>query len=647
MLRALQEAAEAASESGRLRLGTPAASEWFPSAQLLSSREWFPEDRRTSGEDAPHFSISDSVHDFVEEDGEGPVNVGNGGSRPTAPDARAPPEEASRHHARIAALEDEVAQTKLRALRKLREQEATIHELEQQVAALQAERTILRREIFEAQRGAQTPVAVPPPTPAAADAATAGCARDVRRREMLRDKVALQAAELLRERAAHDAASREVERLQRRLHEAQAARQQAEGLAEELQAEIRVASRRTLSPSAGAPTRPAREEAVRVSEEAVRAREERDDAAGIVLRVQEELEEVRRVSAEEVRQARADAAAADAKLLLAAADVKTLKAQLASVRQKAREMLEQKDGEIAALHRRRLHSHAHGGHEGAGAKAEEEAPPGTPRADRTTRGPPSSSGLDELRQYAVLQARLEAEVQRERARSHELQQQLQAAVLERRPVQEHGEDAAYLKNVLLRFLEMGEVDSAPLLQVLATALHFNDEEVARVRAARARRGRFSLTHAGQPRAADAQISSHRCSAPETRSSVDAAARSVGHLGDAGDSNGQVIEQLRNELHEMTRRHTVTEALLHKANEQLEARCRASASGNDLAYLRQVVLGYLCLGDGEESTPLLHVISTILHFDEADIAKIHAVRRHKVASQAGLLGQAAKLFYLQQ
>ena len=45
----------------------------------------------------------------------------------------------------------------------------------------------------------------------------------------------------------------------------------------------------------------------------------------------------------------------------------------------------------------------------------------------------------------------------------------------------------YLKNVLLRFLEMPEADGDALLQVISTFMQFSEEEVSRLQRAQTRR----------------------------------------------------------------------------------------------------------------------------------------------------------------
>ena len=118
----------------------PVASDW------LLAREWFPEDAAAkmapAAESVARFSIT------VEEPSEArPTPLAASGVEAIA---AAPPsavgqadtdggeQQQQQQQQRMAALEEEVAQTKLRALKKLRAQEESIDQLHQQVTALQA-----------------------------------------------------------------------------------------------------------------------------------------------------------------------------------------------------------------------------------------------------------------------------------------------------------------------------------------------------------------------------------------------------------------------------------------------------------------------------------------------------------------------------
>ena len=195
------------------------------------------------------------------------------------------------------------------------------------------------------------------------------------------------------------------------------------------------------------------------------------------------------------------------------AAIAELREQLSTTKQKARALLEARDGEMSALQQQLNQARLHAKGKELAATAASRlglapptalpvAPPSafapspfTPLAGGAS-GPAAGGSGEEggLRRYAALQARLEAELARERAArasaedryrtaSEELTSERRASVL----LTEGAGNLEYLKNVLLRFLEMPEADGDALLQVISTFMQFSEEEVARLQRALTRR----------------------------------------------------------------------------------------------------------------------------------------------------------------
>ena len=373
-------------------------------------------------------------------------------------------------HQRVVALQEEVTQVKMKALKKLREQDTAQHALQLRVHMLEAEKAGLQREQISkmgtpagSASGTQAPNLESVATPG-----MAGAGVDGRRVPMLQEKVKQQAAELLRQRAACEAAGHDVRRLQERVDSLQQARLDAEAEAEQLRADLRLAKRASAAPQSVAPENAdillLREELSESEVALKRTSAERDTALEQVELQAKEVTREREASAASVKQLAEVARDAEA-------EAKSVRAQLASVRQKARELLEQKDAEVAALQLqlRRMHSQDErlkegptgdevtGVPTGLDAHAEERGPragdgrAATGRESRVNGGPakapgdgrdsgtepqpppvsgaaePSSADVNALHQYAAMQARLESELQQERTERQLAQRQLREA----------------------------------------------------------------------------------------------------------------------------------------------------------------------------------------------------------------------------
>lgn len=459
---------------------------------------------------------------------------------------------------RVVHLQEELTQAKLRALKKIKAQEAELDEMRLREKALASEKAMLMTELAKAQRSAanvtrepeaavpQTPIAIgvgggaPAETPQTLGGApgTANGAATSRRAHLLHERVAAQARELRLERAARAQAERAAEvstgecgRLRDELATAEeaaaaaaAAQRRAESAATALRASLEKARAQPtlpLAPSssgaaaAGDVTRKlrelesARDEAIKAAADAAsreaalaeraRAIEQRADAEAEAAasakaltsdtkeRARAELERLERKLAESQRQlAKArGAAATQVKRTVQPAAATTPRGTTAGGLSSAE--LAEAEAELAA----------------ASDAGPQQPPP--PQPPPTTFSGSLLASVDEqiahdLRNAAGAHARLDREASARAAleqRLAELEAELEQVRKENvRLVEGSGGggdrgNLEFLRNVLLRFIEMPEEENGPLLQVIATFMQFSAEEVARL--ARARHARAQGT----------------------------------------------------------------------------------------------------------------------------------------------------------
>ena len=453
MLKAWQTAAAAANE----------ASQRLSTSQPLLAGNWFPEElgsqtkaKQSSGPVAgPAFSITPSEDAGVSET---VPTASTTGRRPATDETleRLCEEQRKALHAgqkRVVALEEEISQVKMKALKKLREQDTALNELRAKVLALEAEKTELRRDLSSDVKVAGTANGMPRSLTKAATPGTIG--DDTIRVPMLQEKVKQQAADLMRQRAACDTAVQDVCRLQRRVDVLQQARLEAETETAQLHSERRMAQRCSTASQSRASMSDAdilklREQLAASVIDLHRAGVERDEAVEQASLLTKEAANLREHSAqlqlgEAARMEQAEAAQA------AEADAKSARDQLASMRQKARELLEQKDADLAGLQHQlrralavpsqREHSQEMPG-EAAGSSqlamgvsepiedtrsyAQNGGDLG-PSAVGSSASEATSIDVSTLHQYAALQARLESELQQERSQKQQAQRQLREA----------------------------------------------------------------------------------------------------------------------------------------------------------------------------------------------------------------------------
>jgi hypothetical protein len=309
-------------------------------------------------------------------------------------------------------------------------------------------------------------------------------------------------------------------------------------------------------------------------------------------------------------------------------------------------------------------------------------------------------GVDEtvahdLLQQAGLQASLDREraaLARERAaraeaerRADRLRQELEQA---RAAAERVGgaEDEDFVRNTLIKFIEIAETDNGALLQVLAMRFQFTAEELERLHRARAQRAagtgnslasgvwalltprpasigsqeRPRLTAApgrpmpsggsATPTATQPPVSpavGHPLPAtplPVLDTASDAEERDVERRGtlaafprgdDAtvGEAGSRVTRDAGSKLR---RKLAVTEPRLKGAEHES---CAAAAAGQSasLEYLRAVLVRYIAEDDGAESDALFQVIATFLQLDAPTVRKLQASRARKADAQRGIWG----------
>lgn len=452
------------------------------------------------------------------------------------------PEEAGATAARVLALQEELNSTKLRALRKIKEQEAS-HKLTMVVAS--QEKAALQAQLSQARMATASGLAMPgTPAPSAAARSSAtpatgtAAASDVgRRAALLQSKVTALAHELRLEKLARqhaEGAEREAKAEAAALLESSAS---AEASATEARSELRLA----LLASAAA-QEAAQQVAARAAPQAPaqrrhqqeRAEDQRHPAPSCVidaragwrealpeLLLRRELESAERAVAEAVVEAgaarqreQAELAAAndaEARAEVHAAGARKAQAMLVETKAKARQLLEQKELELASMKDKlnlALSSSAVSRSAVEHGSSSDERSPRTGQARAVHAAREASvrhvsesvetslsllGGVDEaiardLRRHGALQASLDqstsarAELERRLQRAtDELEQARAAAASGGGGGSGNGRtDTMFLRNTLLTVLEKDEFDIGPLLQVLAMHLQLGPAALSRI-----------------------------------------------------------------------------------------------------------------------------------------------------------------------
>lgn len=505
-------------------------------------------------------AASSRTSDEQRQDGRAPSRPAANGAVSSSNGAVTAP--SSTESAAMTALRDELNSTKLRAIRKIKEQEANLEELRLALATTTSEKSALQAQLSQAQLAASCAAqSAPPATPAAPalngsrTPATVlpGAAHmdDGERVTVLQKKVSAQAKELQIERLARQHAEKAEHAARAEATELRETLAVAEAAASEARSELRLALRTSAvsgprrhedvdgTQMSGGSGHTASVHAISSAESGYRPAA----ALAVEMLLRREIEEAERALASALAEAASStqsAAAAhesmeeaEARGLLQAAAAKKAEALLRETKTKARDLLEKKDREVAAL-QVQLHMYRSGaksaksdasactslGDEGHalaqvigrqetsesrglhGAVTDrKQSAPGPRSSDRETMSSalPFLEGVDEtiardLRKHAALQASLD----HERAARAEAERRLQRAKDELEYARSlvdgargSGADEGFLRNTLIKFIEMGEEDNESLLQVLAMHLHFSTEELARLHRARDERAASS------------------------------------------------------------------------------------------------------------------------------------------------------------
>lgn len=711
-------------------------------------------------------------------------------ARPATHDA-AQPQAPPAASAQVTALQEELHSTKLRALRKIKEQEASLEELRSSLLMISSEKAALQAQLSQAQLAASSSAAAAPPaTPVASSlngsqtpatgAPHAVLGDDAERVRLMQHKISAQARALQGERLARQQADRAWRTTQAEAAQLREALAVAEADASEARSELRLAVRTAAQGRQQVPSgRPAPDQPYIVSPDgqgngnaralpatpqghAAQAQHESGELVAAVrhssnnvdqLRgalpeavLRQAMEEAKRAAAEEAAGAAAaaerEAAAAaereaaavlraehaEARALLQAAAAKKAEALLRDTKAKARELLEGKEKEVGALQAQLRASRegsaaavAAGGpgvlsSEGAAAALTAPAE-GANAGDHSSLQPAGAGdgrdavlatrvtrslleGVDEtiardLRQHAALQASLDreraalaqeraarAEAERRMDRSRQEMEQARAAAGAERV--EGAEDEGFLRNTLIKFIEMGEEDNGALLQVLAMRLHFSAEELGRLHRLRAERaaGTGNSLASGvwaflTPRAPSAASVARHRNAPlgvstPSRGDAKPSARQqpaslavtrlppatplpvldMASIAEGWDAEprgvlaaspsgrdapvGEARSATREAWLELQRKLTVTEARLEAAERELRAAATAGRS-TSLEYLRSVLVRYIAQDDGAESDALFQVIATFLQLDAPTVRRLQASRARKADAQRGMWG----------